>query len=307
MMPASAARTVFDQGADWAWRRQGAGARRLAVNLRRVVGPELPEADFRALHRAALRSYGRYWREAFRLPGVPTDELRRTFVLENEDVLAAASARGRGVVVALPHSGNWDHAGAWAALAGYRPTAVAERLKPADLYDRFVAYRETLGIEVVPLTGGRPPLDVLTERLAEGRTITLLADRDLSARGVEVDFFGARTRMPAGPAVLALRTGAPLLVASLWYEPTTAYASVTEVLSAECGPPDAPLDRRVMALTQRVADTLASGIAQHPADWHMLQRLWLADLSARDPRRAAGPGADAPGLDAREPDRGALA
>src|SRR5690606_6127599 len=121
---------------------------------------------------------------------------------------------GRGVIVALPHSGNWDAAGAWVAAHGWPLTTVAERLKPEGLYQRFVAFRNRLGIEIIPTTGSeRPPIDLLTERLRAGYVVPLLADRDLSARGVEVTFFGGRTRMPVGPALLALRTGAPLYVA----------------------------------------------------------------------------------------------
>src|SRR5690606_25348283 len=130
-------------------------------------------------------------------------------------------AAGNGAVVALPHAGNWDLAGAWAAaVMGRRVTTVAEPLRPEGLFQRFVAFREKLGLEIIPPRGGqRPPLEVLEERLGQGHLVPLLADRDLSARGVEVEFFGARTRMPVGPALLALRTGAPLYVLSLWYEP----------------------------------------------------------------------------------------
>jgi KDO2-lipid IV(A) lauroyltransferase len=187
-----------------------------------------------------------------------------------------AAAQGRGVICALPHSGNWDHAGAWLVGRGVRFTTVAERLKPEQLYDRFVAFRESLGMEVLPLTGGRPPFEVLVERLRAGGVLCLLSDRDLSARGVDVEFFGAATRMPAGPASLALRTGAVLLPVTLSFRPD----------GWDCAfhPPVPHTD--VATMTQQVADAFASGIAAAPADWHMLQRLWLEDLAPDDPRRA---------------------
>jgi KDO2-lipid IV(A) lauroyltransferase len=185
------------------------------------------------------------------------------------------------VVIALGHSGNWDHAGAWAAYTGRPVTTVAERLKPEGLYDRFLAYRESIGISVLPLTGGtRQPLDALADRLREGGLVCLLADRDLSRRGVEVSFFGGRTRMPAGPALLALRTGAPLLVARLWYDETGTRGSIVGPVAVppeHSVPPGTDIVARAAVMTQAVADSLAEGIAAHPEDWHMLQKLWLDD------------------------------
>jgi KDO2-lipid IV(A) lauroyltransferase len=263
---------VFAAGAGYAASRRGRGVARLTTNLRQVVGPDLPDADLDDLVRAGVRSYARYWLEAFRLPAMSRDEILRTFRLENEEVLAAEVAAGRGVVAALPHAGNWDLAGAWVAAKGWPITTVAERLKPERLYERFLAFRRGLGMEILPLTGGeRPVLDVLEDRLRAGGVVPLLADRDLSARGVEVEFFGARTRMPPGPALLALRTGAPLYAVTMWFEGDSARAR----LVGPVPPPEAgPLDVRVRQLTQRVADALAQGIAEHPEDWHMLQRLW---------------------------------
>jgi KDO2-lipid IV(A) lauroyltransferase len=281
---------VFAAGADYAVRRRGKGVQRLATNLRQVAGPDLSDADLDSLVRAGLRSYARYWLEAFRLPALSRDDILRTFRLENEDVLRAEIAAGRGVVVALPHAGNWDLAGAWVAANGWPITTVAERLEPEDLYERFLTFRRGLGMEILPLTGGeRPAIDVLEERVRAGVVVPLLADRDLSARGVEVDFFGARTRMPPGPALLALRTGAPLYTATMWFERDTANARLVGPVPL---PEDGPLDVRVRQLTQRVADRLAQGIAEHPEDWHMLQRMWAVPSRERasSPSGSAQPG-----------------
>ncbi|TQS41591.1 phosphatidylinositol mannoside acyltransferase [Cryptosporangium phraense] len=288
VLPEKPVRALFEGGAGWFAGRGGAGPRRLAANLRRVV-PGASDAEIADLTKRGLRSYARYWYEAFRLPEWSTDELQRRFVLENAVLLDDAVAEGNGVVVALPHAANWDLAGAWATVHGIPVTTVAERLKPEDLYQRFLAFRRALGMEILPLTGGnRPPLDVLTERIRDGRVVVLLAERDLSARGVEVDFFGERTKMPAGPAVLALRTGAPLFGLALWNDGPVTRARLIPI------PVDAdPADEhhrdatRVAAVTQQVADALAEGIAEHPVDWHMLQPLWLADLPPRRRRAAA--------------------
>ncbi len=276
-LPLPAARAVFNAGADRAASGDGAGMRRLAGNLRRVVGDDMPQAEFDALLRRAVRSYARYWMEAFRLPSQTRQQHISNFRLDRAEEFAGYLTAGQGLVVALPHAGNWDAAGAWVAANGWPIVTVAERLKPEGLYNRFVAYRESLGMEILPLTGGqRAPLDVLADKILQGYAVPLLADRDLSARGVEVRFFGGRTRMPPGPALLALRTGAPLFTADMWFDDDGPRAALRGPIELP-GPESGALDVRVRLLTQRVADCLAEGIARHPEDWHMLQRLWLDD------------------------------
>lgn len=243
---------------------------RLRANLARVAPGEELVQD-------AMRSYARYWCEAFRLPALDPGTLIAQTRTINEHVLRDAVASERGTILALPHSGNWDAAGAWCGLTGVPFTTVAERLKPESLYERFVAFRESLGMEVLPLTGGeRPPFDVLEERLLGGGTICLLADRDLTPRGVDVTFFGTTARMPAGPAKLALTTGAHLI-------PTT--LSFTD-RGWEIEFHDQVALTDVPTMTQALAHCFEKGIAKHPADWHMLQRLWLDDLAPDDPRKA---------------------
>jgi phosphatidylinositol dimannoside acyltransferase len=288
-MPERVARTVFALIADLVWRRRGPAVRQLEANLARVVGAGASPARLRELSRAAMRSYLRYWMEAFRLPVWSADRVVGTFGIENEHLMRDPLAAGRGVVVALPHSANWDHAGAWAVLTGAPLTTVAERLRPESLFDRFVEYRKSLGMEVLPL-GDVHVAGVLARRLRAGRLVCLLGDRDLTASGVEVRFFGEPAKMPAGPAVLALQTGAALVPVSLWYTP----GGVRGRFHPEVTPPEgAGRPEQVAAMTQAVADAFAEGIAEHPQDWHMLQRLWLADLPARQPGAGSDAGSDA--------------
>ena len=267
-LPDPVAHRLFRAGADLAHRRGGKAVDRLRSNLARVA----PGRDLDALTHEALRSYARYWCEVFRLPVTPTSRLLAGTRTVDEHRMRDAVAAGRGTILALPHSGNWDAAGAWCVATGVPFTTVAERLRPESLYDRFVAFRESLGMEVLPLTGGpRAPSDVLTERLESGGTLCLMADRDLSARGVDVDFFGATARMPAGPATLSLRTGATLIPVTLSFLDH----GWRIVFHPEVPHTDVP------RMTQVLADAFASGIAEHPADWHMLQRMWLDDLGPR--------------------------
>ena len=278
-LPLPVARALFDFAAYRAARRNGPGTQRLRRNLRRVVGDQMPDTEFEELVRAGLRSYARYWMEAFRLPSQTREQMHAGVDFPGWGALAEPLNDGRGAILALPHLANWDAAAGWVVANGWRLISVAERLKPASLFDRFVAYREKIGMEIVPLTGGqRPPLDVLAEKAQQGYAVALLADRDLSARGVEVQFFGGRTRMPPGPAILALRTGAPLFAADLWYSRDKTCVAVRRVELP--GPDEGPLDARVRLITQRLADAFAEGIAAHPQDWHMLQKLWL-DQPAR--------------------------
>ncbi|WP_432110468.1 phosphatidylinositol mannoside acyltransferase [Streptomyces sp. AA1529] len=275
-LPEPAASGLGRSLADTAWRRRGKGVTRLEANLARVV-PDASSAELRQLSRAGMRSYLRYWMESFRLPAYSERHILDSVDVEDAHLLHDGLAAGRGVVLALPHMGNWDLAGAWAVTATRTPfTTVAERLEPVTLYDRFVAYRESLGMEVLP-HGGASAFGTLARRLRAGGFVCLVADRDLSAAGIEVDFFGEATRMPAGPALLAQQTGALLMPVTLWYEaPPRMRARVHEPIPV---PPIEGRRERVAAMTQTLADTFAAGIAAHPQDWHMLQRFWLADLA----------------------------
>jgi len=271
-LPERVARRQFDALADAVWLRRGKGVQRLEANLRRVLGPDVDDRALRKVTHLGVRSYLRYWCEVFQLPRIPLQSLVERMQCIDEQRLRAGAASGRGMILVLPHMGNWDHAGAWLAGTGVPFTTVAERLEPASLFERFVAFRESLGMEVIPLTGGeRAPLDVLAERLGQGWVVALLGDRDLSRNGIEVSFFGGRTRMPAGPAILAIRTNAPLYAVDLSFTPTRTHA----VLRRITPPTDGPLDVRVRQTTQALADAYAIGIADHPQDWHMLQKLWL--------------------------------
>jgi KDO2-lipid IV(A) lauroyltransferase len=275
-MPEFAARNAFDAGALYASRN--GGPEQLRKNLARVIGVA-PKDVPGSLMRASLASYARYWREAFRLPAMDHhavgQQLAETVL--GQEHLDAALAEGRGAVMALPHSGNWDMAGVWLAQTRGTFTTVAERLKPESLYRRFIDYRESLGFEVIPLSGGeQPPFELLNERLRDNRTVCLMAERDLTRSGVQVDFFGEPTRMPAGPAKLAITTGAALLPVHCWYE--------SDGTRVRFHPPLDYTSGDVGVVTQALADTFARNIAEHPADWHMLQPQWLADLS--DERRA---------------------
>ncbi|MFE5767552.1 phosphatidylinositol mannoside acyltransferase [Streptomyces sp. NPDC056485] len=277
-LPEPAAVALGRRIADYAWKKRGKSVLRLESNLARVVPDAGPER-LRELSKAGMRSYMRYWMESFRLPTMETSRFGQDVQMKDEHVLREALASGRGVVVALPHLANWDLAGAWAVgHLGVPFTTVAERLKPETLFDRFVAYRESLGMEVLPHTGGAA-FGTLARRLRSGGLVCLVADRDLSASGVEVDFFGSTARMPAGPALLAQQTGAVLLPATLYYGDTPKmYGRIhPEVAVPQAG----TRTEKTTAMTQAVADAFASGISEHPEDWHMLQRLWLDDLEER--------------------------
>jgi KDO2-lipid IV(A) lauroyltransferase len=283
-LPERVAYRAFRAVADVAWGRRGPAVRRLRDNLARAR-PDLTEPELDRLTRAGLRSYLRYWCDVFRLPEWDRERVVGTVRVENEHHLRDNVGQGRrGVVAALMHMGNWDHAGAWAALTGAPVVTVAERLRPERLYERFLAYRERLGMEILPLTGG--PGDVsetLAQRLREGRLVPLLADRDLRDTGVEVDLLGASARMPPGPALLALRTGAALHPVSIWHEDAGDRVPRLVIrFHDEVTPPATGATREKVAdMTQQVADVFGTAIRAHPQDWHMLQRVWPADLSDR--------------------------
>ncbi|ADG98265.1 lipid A biosynthesis acyltransferase [Segniliparus rotundus DSM 44985] len=287
LAPEPLARGVFRRGADLAFHR-GAGAQ-LRKNLARVLAvpaDQVPDS----LVRRSLRSYARYWREAFRLPAMDHARLAREVnaAVAQQHHLDEPLKAGRGVVIVLPHMGNWDLAGVWLAVKHGQFTTVAERLKPESLYQKFLAYRESLGFEILPHASlsaaeaehgavaeaaGGGPYRILAQRLREGKVVCLLADRGMSRGSVPVRFFGETARFPPGPARLAAATGAALVTAHTWYEPE---GSPEGRWRAEVGPA-INVEDGVEAATGRVAAAFEAAIAARPEDWHMLQPLWDAD------------------------------
>jgi phosphatidylinositol dimannoside acyltransferase len=281
--PESWARGVFMFAADIAWRRQGPGVQVLEGNLRRVIGPDADGKQLRALSREGMRSYARYWLEVFRLPVIGRDRiLAEMHCIGEEQTAHAHLAAGRGVIFALPHMGNWEHAGAWIIARGVDGfTTVMERLKPDSVYERFVAFRESLGMEVLPATGGVSRFGVLAQRLRAGRLVCLLADRDVTGSGIEVDFFGEKARMMGGSAALAVQTGAALMPVTLWFEDVGWGAHIHPEIPVPAG---GTRQEQIAAMTQDLAAVFEAAITEHPQDWHMLQRVFVDDL---DPERLA--------------------
>lgn len=276
-LPERLTAAAFTLVADRAWRRRGKSVRRLEHNLARVTGLAEDSAELRALSRAGMRSYLRYFHEVFRLPTMRSEDVvRRTHVTGDEHIWNTVG-EGRGVVLALPHMGNWDQAGAWLIGSGHRFTTVAERLKPESLFRRYVAFREGLGMEVLPLTGGDGHnFGTLAQRVRKGGIVCLPAERDLTKNGVKVEFFGATTQVPVGPALLAVKTGAALLPATLWFEGADWGLRIHEEVKV---PAHGTIQERTAAVAQSLVTVFEKGIAEHPEDWHMLQRLWLEDLT----------------------------
>jgi len=288
-VPESWARAAFLFAGDIAWRRQGRGVQRLEANLRRVIGPQASGKELRALSRAGMRSYARYWMEVFRLPVISREQiLAGTVTNGGEQAALAQMAAGRGVVFALPHTGNWEVAGAWIIARGAgKFTTVAERLKPESVFLRFLAFRESLGFEVLPATGGNSRFGVLAQRLRAGGMVCLPADRDVTGGGIDVEFFGQKARMMGGPAALAVQTGAALLPAVLWFEGRGWGVHIYPEVPV---PAEGSRRDKIAAMTQQMARNFEAGIAAHPEDWHMLQRVFAEDFDPARLPAAAGPG-----------------
>lgn len=268
MLPESIAYSLFYRGARFLASRNGRLVQRLRRNLARVK-PDFDHAALDSLVNDALASYMRYWCDTFRSPGWSTQRILSTVTVTNEHLILDRIASGEGVVVALPHSGNWDHAGAYFCIKGARLVTVAERLKPEAVFQKFLRYRKKIGMEVLPLDSRS--IATLLTRAREGGLIALVADRDLSHSGIEVNFFGHTAKMPAGPALIALRANVPLLTASVTYTETGIHIYFRRVEIPSGGSES----EHVAAITQRIAQNFEQGIAAHPQDWHMLQRIWV--------------------------------
>ena len=291
-VPEPVLRALFTAVADVAWATRRGGVRQLERNLARVR-PGVDARGLRRLSRAGMRSYMRYYREAFTLAAASPAQIEARVRLEGFEHCLAFTSQGVTPVVALGHTGNWDLAGAYAAGHIAPALTVAERLEPEELFQEFLAFRTSLGIEILALGDGDVFRQLMRGARSRGRIIPLLADRDLTSRGVEVDLFGERARVAAGPAALAVSTGAPLLVASIRYERLTGerrraagtpWGIVIRFFPEVVVPQGVARSEQVAAVTQAWVDRLAEGIAADPQDWHMLQKVFVADL---DPDRYA--------------------
>jgi KDO2-lipid IV(A) lauroyltransferase len=267
-LPEKSAYRFFEFVADRVSAKNGKSFQRLESNLKRVV-PELSDGELRNLARVGMRSYLRYWCDTFRSPDWDTKRIQSTVTVNDAELLLEPVRSKRGVVVALPHAGNWDHAGSYFCSQGIPLVTVVERLKPEKLFLKFLEYRQKIGMEALPLDGR--VMGTLASRLREGKLVALVADRDLSRSGIDVKFFDGTARMPAGPALLALRTGADLITAYVSYSETGIHIDFRKVLIAE-GETES---ERVAKTVQLCANNFAAGISAHPHDWHMLQRIWV--------------------------------
>ena len=266
-LPERSAYRLAYSAADFLTKQNGKNVARLRSNLNRAQ-PDISTQELDALVLKAMRSYMRYWCDTFRFPDWSAERVRETVSVTNEHLLLNAIEAKTGVIVALPHAGNWDHAGAYFCAKGIHLVTVAERLKPEKLFLKFLQYRQAMGMEVLPLDGR--VMGTLAQRLRQGCLVALVADRDLSRSGIDVDFFGGPSRMPAGPALLALKTKAPLITAFVSYTESGIHIDFNEVAIPTAGSEQ----KKVQAVVQLTARHFENGISEHPQDWHMLQRIW---------------------------------
>ena len=268
-LPEERAYALFAKLGDWLYHRDGSGAERLRSNYRRIH-PEMEYQAMEDLVREGMRSYMRYWCDTFRIHKWDQERILSTVVVENENFLRDPIAEGRGVIVSLPHAGNWDHAGAYFCETGVPLVTVAEHLKPEKLFQKFLAHRTRMGFEV--LDANARSMATLSQRLRNNRLVALVADRDLSRSGSPVTFFDGPARMPVGPALLSIQTGAPLITAYVSYEG----AGIRIIFGPEIKVPSKGTNQeKVASMIQSTADWFATQLRARTVDWHMLQRIWV--------------------------------
>ncbi|KGN33314.1 lipid A biosynthesis acyltransferase [Knoellia sinensis KCTC 19936] len=276
-MPERAAYALFDRIADLTVARGGGAMMRSNYA---TVRPELGDTELDGLVREGMRAYMRYYCEAFRLPVLGPDELAARVRAEGDGPVREILESGGSLVCFLGHMGNWDLAGAWSAVHLGPVTTVAERLKPEEVFEEFLAFRTGLGMTILPLTGGPPTFPLLREATGRRGLIPLLSDRDLTRQGVEVDFCGEPARMAAGPAALALAEKRPLFPVSIRHEPLSGgrWGIVITFHDQVAVPTSGTTRDKVAAMTQACADALGDAVRLHTADWHMLQPVFTKDL-----------------------------
>jgi KDO2-lipid IV(A) lauroyltransferase len=238
------------------------------------VNPKLTGTSLRLAVQQAFDYYARYYVESFRLPSMSNTAVARPFTIEGWQQVLDGLEEGNGVILALPHLGGWEWAGRWMTDQGFKMTVVVEALEPPELFAWFADLRKDLGMTVVP-TGPKAGPAVL-KALRANETVCLLCDRDLDRAGIEVEFFGERTTLPAGPATLAIRTGATLLPVGCYF--TSRYNGHHTIVR-----PAVPTVRRgglrddVARVTQSLARELEFLIRRAPEQWHLFQPNWPSD------------------------------
>jgi KDO2-lipid IV(A) lauroyltransferase len=269
IFPEKSAYKLANIVSDRIYNKNGKGIKRLRSNYKRVK-PNISEVELENLTKLGMRSYMRYWFDTFRLNKWSKERIIQTTKVNNEHLLRDPISKKIGCIVALPHSGNWDHAAAYFCSTGINLTTVVERLKPEAIFKKFLDYRQSIGIEAI--SHKEKSLPILTQRLEEGKLVALIADRDMSRSGIEVNFLGGIAKMPQGPAILALKTGAPLITAYIDYLPSGIEIFFDETIAIPSSGSD---EEKVRMITQSMADNFGRRILDNPVDWHMLQRIWI--------------------------------
>ncbi len=275
-LPERAGRRVFETLGRVAYRRLAGVRATVAANQARVLGAEPTDARVAHAAREAFELYARFWFDAFRIRTMPVPEFNERVVMIGAENIDRALEAGKGCVCALPHMGNWDAAGHWFGANGYRIAAVAEELRPPRLYDLFLRHREELGLRIVALTREGHVGQQLKQLLSENWMVALVADRDLTGRGIEVEMFGATRRVPAGPALLSLSSGAPLVVCPVYTREDGWEVRIEEPLEIER---TGVMREDVAALSRLMAERFERAIAAKPTDWHMFQPAWDGSAS----------------------------
>ena len=274
LFPESFVAWSFNIASDYCWRKRIKGVRQLEANFGRVFGVNPADAQIRELSRQAMRAYMRYYYETFLVTHWSTEEINSRVRAENVEPVVEALKSG-GVILTLPHSGNWDLAGAWAAINLGTVGTVAERLKPEMIFKKFVTMRNKLGMNILPLTGEPGIYEFLRGQVKAGNLVPLLGDRDVAKNGMGNLFFGHRASLPIGAAVLALDTGRPLFSCSTWYDAKQLIITFDEQVNM---PTELATGRERLRQAQQISAELATRfevhIKTHAQDWHMLQPVW---------------------------------
>ena len=269
LLPEKLAYKLADYVSDRIYKKNGKGIKRLRGNYGQVM-PEYSTEKLEELTKLGMRSYIRYWFDTFRLSRWSKNRIISTTKVIRENLLRDPIQSKQGCIVALPHAGNWDHAAAYFCSTGITLTAVVEKLKPEAIFKKFLAHRESIGIEAI--SHKEKTIPILANRLQDGKLIALVADRDMSRNGIEVNFFGKIAKMPSGPAILAIKTGAPLITAYVRYTPDGIEIIFDETIKLTNSGTE---EEQIKIITQSIADNFAKRIKEYPVDWHMLQRIWV--------------------------------
>ena len=242
-------------------------------NMLRVHKGQITNLEIDQKTKQAFVSYAKYWIDSAKMQSLTDYHIDAGFTVEGFEHIENAWSEGPGPILALPHLGGWEWAGRWLTCRPkFEVTVVVEPQQPKELFEFMMSYRESFGMNVIPL--GPNAGKKVIKAIKSNHVVCLLCDRDIEGTGVKVSFFGEETTIPAGPATLSIRTGAKIIPVAVYQRARSHHAIVKPPLNSMR---QGSLREDVARISQKIAGSFEELILLEPEQWHLMSPNWPSD------------------------------